>query len=42
MFKLDTFTSAMLGVAFVVLGTTTTFLMFWLWGFPFNKATRKS
>jgi cytochrome c5 len=42
MFKIDTFTSAILGIAFVVLGTGTTFLMFWLWGFPFDKATRKS
>lgn len=42
MFKVDTFTSAMLGILFVVLGTATTFLMFWLWGFPFDKATRTS
>lgn len=42
MFKVDTFTSAMLGISFAVLGTATTFLMFWLWGFPFDKATRTS
>lgn len=42
MWKIDTFTSAMLGITFVLLGTATTFLMFWLWGFPFDKATRKS
>jgi cytochrome c5 len=42
MFKIDTFASAMLGIGFVVLGTATTFLMFWLWGFPFDKATRTS
>lgn len=42
MFKIDTFTSAMLGITFVVLGTATTFLMFWLWGFEFDKATRTS
>jgi len=42
MFKLDTFTSAVLGIVFVVLGTLTTFLMFWLWGFPFDKETRTS
>jgi hypothetical protein len=42
MFKVDTFTSAMLGIAFVVLATVTTFLMFWLWGFHFDKTTRTS
>jgi cytochrome c5 len=42
MFKIDTFTSAILGITFVLLGTATTFLMFWLWGFPFDKATRTS
>jgi cytochrome c5 len=42
MFKVDTFTSAMLGITFAVLGTATTFLMFWLWGFPFDKTIRKS
>jgi mono/diheme cytochrome c family protein len=42
MFKIDTFASAILGILFVVLGTASTFLMFWLWGFPFDKATRTS
>lgn len=42
MFKVDTFTSAMLGITFAILGTATTFLMFWLWGFHFDKTTRKS
>jgi cytochrome c5 len=42
MLKIDTFTSAILGITFVVLGTVTTFLMFWLWGFPFDKEKRKS
>jgi cytochrome c5 len=42
MFKVDTFTSALLGIGFAVLGTVTTFLMFWLWGFPFDKTIRKS
>jgi cytochrome c5 len=42
MFKIDTFTSAMMGITFAILGTATTFLMFWLWGFPFDKQRRKS
>jgi cytochrome c5 len=40
--NIDTFVSAMLGVVFAILGTATTFLMFWLWGFPFDKARRLS
>ena len=42
MFKIDASTSAVLGIVFVILGTATTFLMFHLWGYPFDKATRKS
>lgn len=42
MFKIDASVSAMLGVLFAVLGTASTFLMFHLWGYPFDKATRKS
>jgi cytochrome c5 len=42
MFKVDTFTSAVLGISFALLGTATTLLMFWLWGFPFDKSIRKS
>ena len=34
--------SAILGIAFAVLGTGTVFLMFHCWGYPFDKATRKS
>ena len=35
-------TSAILGVVFLGLGITATFLMYYLWGFPFDKTTRKS
>ncbi len=31
-----------LGIAFLVLGLSTVFLMFHLWGYPFDKATRTS
>ncbi len=34
--------TAMLGVAFLILGFAAMFLMFHLWGYPFDKATRKS
>ena len=34
--------SAVLGVAFAILGTATVGLMFHLWGYPFDKATRTS
>lgn len=34
--------SAILGIVFVVLGFATVFLMFHLWGYPFDKVTRKS
>lgn len=42
MFQLDAVVSAILGILFAVLGTITVFLMYWLWGFPFDKATRTS
>jgi mono/diheme cytochrome c family protein len=32
----------MLGVLFVVLGASASFLMYYLWGFPFDHATHKS
>ena len=35
-------TSAMVGVVFLLLGAAATFLMYHLWGFPFDKATRTS
>ena len=35
-------TSAILGFVCLGLATASTFLMFWLWGFPFDKARRKS
>src|SRR5580704_8498441 len=35
-------TSAALGVVFLILGGAATFLMYYLWGFPFDKATRTS
>ncbi|MCW3100840.1 MAG: hypothetical protein JWL77_6458, partial [Chthonomonadaceae bacterium] len=35
-------TSAILGIVFVGLGGAATFLMYYLWGFPFDKATRTS
>lgn len=38
----NTFVSAILGTSFAVLGTATVFLMFHLWGYPFDKVTRKS
>ncbi len=39
---MNTSISALLGIAFAVLGTGTVFLMFHLWGYPFDKATRTS
>ena len=38
----NTFVSALLGISFAVLGTATVFLMFHLWGYPFDKVARKS
>ncbi len=40
--KLDVSVSAALGVAFVLLATANTYLMFKLWSYPFDKATRTS
>mgnify|MGYP003374526312 FL=1 len=34
--------NAILGIAFLVLGFASVFLMFHLWGYPFDKATRTS
>jgi len=39
---MNTITSAAFGIAFLVLGFAATFLMYYLWGFPFDKATRTS
>jgi cytochrome c553 len=39
---MNTFVSAVLGTTFGVLGTATVFLMFHLWGYPYDKVTRKS
>jgi len=39
---MNTTTSAALGIAFLVLGFAATFLMYYLWGFPFDKATKTS
>jgi cytochrome c5 len=36
------FSTSTLGVAFVVLGFGAMFLMYHLWGYPFDKATRRS
>jgi cytochrome c2 len=38
----NTVVSALLGILFAVLGTVTVFLMFHLWGYPFDKVARKS
>jgi cytochrome c2 len=39
---MNTLVSAILGIAFVVLATGLVFLMYHLWGYPFDKATRTS
>ena len=39
---MNTVTSATFGIAFLVLGFSATFLMYYLWGFPFDKATKTS
>jgi len=39
---MNTITSAALGIAFLILGFAATFLMYYLWGFPFDKVTRTS
>lgn len=38
----NTSITAILGILFLVLGFTSVFLMFHLWGYPFDKATRTS
>ncbi len=42
MFKLDVVFSASLGILFLVVGMAAVFLMFYLWGFPFDDKTRTS
>lgn len=39
---MSTLTSAILGLAFLGLSFAATFLMYYLWGFPFDKVTRTS
>ncbi|MCY1061356.1 hypothetical protein [Nannocystis sp. SCPEA4] len=39
---MDVILSASLGLLFLVVGTAAVFLMYYLWGFPFDKATRTS
>lgn len=39
---MDSATIAKLGILFLCLGLAATFLMYWLWGFPFDKETRTS
>jgi mono/diheme cytochrome c family protein len=39
---MDTSTSAILGLVFLGLGMASVFLMYKLWGYPFDKATRTS
>jgi len=39
---MDVILSASLGILFLVVGTAAVFLMYYLWGFPFDKATRTS
>lgn len=39
---MDVIFSASLGLLFLVVGTAAVFLMYYLWGFPFDKATRTS
>ncbi len=39
---MNIFISSILGVVFLGLGAASTFLMYYLWGFPFDKATRTS
>jgi len=34
--------NAALGLAFLVLGVAATFLMYWLWGHPYDEHTRTS
>ncbi|WP_428262609.1 hypothetical protein [Haliangium sp.] len=39
---MDSSTIAKFGILFLILGLAATFLMYWLWGFPFDKKTRTS
>lgn len=39
---MSTSLNAILGVAFLGLGVTATFLMFWLWGYDYDEEARKS
>jgi mono/diheme cytochrome c family protein len=39
---MDTLTNAMLGMLFLILGAAGTFLMYRLWGYPFDHLTHKS
>ena len=39
---MDVIVSAILGTSFLVVGCAAVFLMFHLWGYPFDKATRTS
>ena len=39
---MDTMGNALLGIAFLLTSTGSTFLMFYLWGFPFDKETHQS
>ena len=41
-FILSALTNAILGVGFLVVGLAATFLMYYLWGYPFDHATLKS
>lgn len=40
--QMNVLSSAILGICFLVLSFAVTFLMYYLWGFPFDKATRTS
>jgi hypothetical protein len=42
MFRMDVLLSASLGIMFLVVGIAAVFLMFYLWGFPFDDKTRTS
>lgn len=39
---MDVILSASLGILFLVIGTAAVFLMYYLWGFPFDKKTKTS
>ena len=39
---MDAVGNAVLGVVFLAVGTAATFLMYHLWGYPFDHATNKS